>query len=186
MSPVTHFLAGWLVANTALSNRRDRILVTIAGIISDIDGMGLLMDIIQRNPVTKLEWWGTYHHQLGHNILFVIIIVFLSSLFSIRRMTAVILVFISMHLHFLGDILGARGPDDQWPIPYLLPFSASWQLTWSGQWMLNSWQNFIITASLLGMTFYLAWKRGYSPLEMLSSKADLAFVRTLRSRFGNP
>jgi len=32
--------------------------------------------------------------------------------------------------------------------------------------------------------FYLAWKRGYSPLEMVSGKVDEAFVETLRKRFG--
>jgi len=32
----------------------------------------------------------------------------------------------------------------------------------------------------------LAWKRGYSPLEMISKKADTAFVDTLRRKFGTP
>jgi hypothetical protein len=33
---------------------------------------------------------------------------------------------------------------------------------------------------LLLMTFYLAWSRGFSPLEMISLKADAAFVTVLR------
>jgi inner membrane protein len=186
MSPVTHLLAGWLVANTAKLERRDRAIVTVAGVIPDIDGMGLLIEMIQQNPVTQLEWWGTYHHVLAHNILFAIIVALISMSFSARRWTATILAMISFHLHLLGDILGARGPDYQWPIHYLLPFSDTWQLTWSGQWMLNSWPNVLITMILLLSAFYLAWRRGYSLLEMVSSKADAAFVQTLRRRFGNP
>jgi hypothetical protein len=33
------------------------------------------------------------------------------------------------------------------------------------------------------MTFWLAWRRGFSPLEMISAKADAALVMMLRHRF---
>jgi hypothetical protein len=36
---------------------------------------------------------------------------------------------------------------------------------------------------LLLITFWLAWRRGFSPLEMVSEKMDAAFVGTLRRRF---
>jgi len=36
---------------------------------------------------------------------------------------------------------------------------------------------------LIGIAFILARKRGFSPLEMFSSKADSIFVRALRTRF---
>ncbi|MCU1284514.1 MAG: rane-bound metal-dependent hydrolase [Acidobacteriales bacterium] len=49
--------------------------------------------------------------------------------------------------------------------------------------MLNAWPNFAITFALLITTFYLAWKRGFSPLEIFSTRADAAFVSTLRQRF---
>ena len=90
----------------------------------------------------------------------------------------------AFHSHILGDVIGARGPDGyQWPIPYLLPFSRTPELVWSGQWALNAWQNFVITAIALSLTFYIAWSRGHSPLEIFSSRADRAFVETLRTRF---
>ena len=98
-------------------------------------------------------------------------------------MTA-LLIALSFHLHLLGDLIGARGPEgEQWPIHYLSPFSESGQLTWQGQWALNAWPNFVITAILLLLTFYWARVRGYSPLEIFSKKADAAFVATLRRRF---
>ncbi|MGD8946257.1 MAG: hypothetical protein PVI62_06330, partial [Desulfobacterales bacterium] len=61
-----------------------------------------------------------------------------------------------------------------------------WQLTWDGQWTLNAWPNILFTGVLLGVTLYLAWRRGFSPLEMISKKADAAFVSTLRRKFGEP
>jgi len=48
--------------------------------------------------------------------------------------------------------------------------------------MRNAWPNFAIAISLLLLTFYLAWKRGLSPLEMVSLRADAAFVAALRKR----
>ena len=87
-------------------------------------------------------------------------------------------------LHLFEDVMGSRGPDGyQWPIPYLAPFSPALRLTWSGQWNLNAWPNIILTFLLLMVTFWLAWRRGFSPLEMISSKADSVLVGALRRRF---
>ena len=97
------------------------------------------------------------------------------------------LAFLAFHLHLLGDLVGSKGPDGyQWPIPYFFPFTGDWILTWEGQWELNAWPNILITVGVLGITLYLSWKRGHSPLEMISLKADAAFVAGLRERFGEP
>jgi len=56
------------------------------------------------------------------------------------------------------------------------------QITWSGQWQLNAWPNFLITGTALALTFYLAWRRGFSPLEIVSKRADDAFIGALRNR----
>jgi hypothetical protein len=96
-----------------------------------------------------------------------------------------LLALLAFHIHLLCDLAGARGPDGhQWPIPYFLPFSNHWQLTWQGQWAINAWPNILFTMLLLGITFYVAWQRGYSPLELVSKKADAAFVSAIRRRFG--
>jgi hypothetical protein len=80
--------------------------------------------------------------------------------------------------------VGARGPDgDQWPIHYLWPVDPAFGLTWAGQWELNAWPNFVITGALLAVMFVYAVKRGVSPLEMVSARANDAFVGTLRARF---
>lgn len=188
MSPVTHLFIGWLTANTAQVNRRERIIITLAGIAPDMDGLVIVGDFLAKKNTEQLELWSTYHHVLGHNMGFAILVLLTAYLLARgRKIITAFLAGISFHLHLLGDLIGSRGPDGyQWPIPYLEPFSGIWQWAWQGQWVLNSWQNFLVTVLALGIIFYLAWKRGYSPLEIISSKADRSFIVTLRKRFGNP
>lgn len=187
MNPVTHLLVGWATANTARLERRDRALVTLAGVAPDLDGLGIIADFATAGSANPTGWWGSYHHVLGHNLGAVLLVTMLAFAASKRRAVTAFLVCVAFHLHLLGDIVGSRGPDAyQWPIPYLLPFSNSWQIVWSGQWTLNAWPNFALTAALLAVTLYLAWRRGYSPLELGSARADRAFVAALRGRFGAP
>ena len=187
MNPITHLLVGWGLANSAPLNRLERACITLAGVAPDFDGLGIIVDVATQNSAAPTEWWGTYHHILGHNLAFGLAAGTATFLVSKGRWLATFLALLSFHLHLFGDIVGARGPDgEQWPIPYLLPFSDVWQLTWSGQWELNAWPNFLISIALLSITFYWAWSRGYSPIEMVSVRADRAFVAALRQRFGFP
>ena len=184
MSPVTHFLTGWVVANCAPSlSGRERALVTLAGVVPDIDGLGAIPDLLTRNSTHPLTWFSLYHHQL-HNLAFGLIVAIVCFVLAKHRLTTGLLALLSFHVHLAEDLLGARGPDGyQWSIPYLLPFSHTVQLSWKGQWALNAWPNFAITFFLLLVTFYLARSTGHSPLEMLSTRADQAFVAALRRRF---
>jgi inner membrane protein len=100
---------------------------------------------------------------------------------------AAALAFVAVHVHLLEDVAGAKGPDgDPWPIRYLWPVDDSRQWTWNGQWALDAWPNFLITAVLLSGTLYLAWRKGHSPVGIVSGSADAAFVAALRGRFGEP
>jgi len=156
----------------------------VAGIAADADGLGFIAEELTRGWDRPLLWWTDYHHVLGHNIGFGLLMAVVSFGVATKRWKTAALVFLGFHLHLLADLVGARGPDGyQWPIPYLLPFSNAWQLAWQGQWALNAWPNFLITGAALVVTFYLAWRLGYSPLEMISASADKAFVETLRRRF---
>ena len=187
MNPITHFLAGWAVANVADLNHRERLAVTIAGVIPDIDAAGILVEKLTLESETPLLWWTDYHHVLTHNIGFCIVVCAMVFAVSRKKYTAMGLAALSFHLHLLGDIIGARGPEGYpWPIPYLLPFSNAWQITWEGQWEINAWPNVLITLTLLATAFYFAWKRGFSFLSFLSATADRIFVDTLRNRFGQP
>jgi hypothetical protein len=186
MSPITHFLAGWTVANTANLNRRERMLIALAGIIPDVDGLGAIADLIARNKNNPFQFYQQYHHVFGHNVFFGLLCACLALVLASRKKLVAGLVLLSFHLHLAGDIIGARGlGDDFWPVPYLWPV-ADLNLVWSRQWPLNGWQNFVITGVLMALMFFLVWKRGYSPVEMLSVKADRGFVGVLRARFGEP
>lgn len=187
MNPASHFLLSWTIANTADIPRRDRALVTLSGVIPDIDGVGIIAELLTENTSVPLIWYSKYHHVLGHNLGLGLILVVTVFLLSIKRWVSAVLALLAFHLHLLGDLVGSRGPDGyQWPIPYFLPFSTDWALTWKGQWELNAWPNILITLLILGITLFLAWKRGHSPLEMISLKADTALVAGLRKRFGEP
>ena len=185
MSPITHFLTGWLVANASdKSNRCDRAMITLSSVVPDVDGLGIIADLLTSNSEHPLNLYSDYHHVLGHNIGFGLLLAMITFAFATRRWTTAALGILSFHLHLLCDLAGSRGPDGyQWPIPYLLPFSSKVQLTWSGQWALNAWPNFVITGVALVILFLLAWKRGHSPFEMISASANRAFVEALRRRF---
>jgi inner membrane protein len=183
MSPVTHFLTGWAFANCFRLDRRDRALVTLASVVPDIDGLGIIPELLTRNAPHPLLWFSLYHHRL-HNLAFAVVVAALAFVLATQKWKTGLLALLSFHLHLFEDILGSRGPEGyQWPIPYFAPFSSTVQLAWRGQWGLNAWPNIAITSVLLLITFWLAWKRAFSPIEMFSSRADAAFVGVLRRRF---
>ena len=187
MSPITHFLVGWSVAASAPIEKKDRLWVALAGIVPDIDGAGLLFDFLGPRREATLDWWSTYHHVLGHNLGWGLLVAGVAVAVAAKRRLVALLVMLSFHLHLLGDLLGSRGPEGyQWPIPYLLPFSNTWQWIWSGQWQLNAWPNFLITGVAVGHMFYIAWKKGVSPIEIVSCRGNRLFVEALRGRFGAP
>ncbi|MBN1808178.1 MAG: metal-dependent hydrolase [Planctomycetes bacterium] len=187
MNPVTHFLVSWDIAGAGETMRRDRWLITISGVIPDLDGLGAIAELATRHSERPLLWFTRFHHILCHNIGFglaLAVAVFLLAREKIRTLLFAVGVF---HLHLLCDIIGARGPDgSQWPVPYLLPFSDRWYLAVGWQWELVSWQNTLVTAAALVAMFYMAWRKGYSPLELMPWNIDARFTAALRRRFGAP
>lgn len=186
MNPVTHLLISWSLASAFSFDRKDRIIVSAAGVAPDMDGIGLLWDGAVSQPEHPLALWSRFHHVIGHNLAFGLFLAVITCLVATRRIAACAAVLIAYHLHLLCDLLGSRGSDEIWSIPYLLPFSDSWNFAWSRQWPLASWQNFLITAGLMIFVFHQAWKRGISPLELFSPRANEIFVAALRARFGAP
>lgn len=200
MSPVTHFFAGWVLAcvSPVALTRREKALVVAAAVAPDLDGLGLVPELLTRHSSHPLLWFSEYHHQL-HTLAFAIVCTICAFVIAgssagkdksrqhpplpRHPWTTALLVFVSFHLHLLCDLAGARGPDGyQWPIPYLAPFSDAAHITWNGQWILNGWQNFVFTGVLLATTFRFAWKTGSSPIELVSVPANYTFVQALRQR----
>ncbi|MDI6916998.1 MAG: hypothetical protein QMC80_04290 [Thermoplasmatales archaeon] len=65
MSPVIHLLIAWFVANLFSINLKERRLVLIAGVIAEVDAIGILFNE---------DLFYQYHHTFGHTILFGVII----------------------------------------------------------------------------------------------------------------
>jgi hypothetical protein len=116
-------------------------------------------------------------------LLFAVVIALLAFALAKQRWKTARMCLLGFHLHLVEDLLGSRGPDgEQWPIPYLAPFSSAVNLTWRGQWGSERVAKFCAHAGSVGMTLYLAWSRGYSFLELFYPRADREFVMTLRRR----
>jgi hypothetical protein len=184
MNPATHFLAGWLIANVDHLERRDRALVTLAAIIPDTDGFGILTGIASQNQEAAIDLYVQYHHVFAHNIFFGLLLTAVVYTISKKKVLTAFLVLLSFHIHLLGDLLSGRGPDGTiWTISYLYPFLKDVHFFWLSQWELNAWPNVVITAFALLLALYLAWRRGFSPVSLFSVKADRVVVNTLRNRF---
>jgi hypothetical protein len=176
-----------MVANAAKLSNRDRAIVALAGVAPDIDGIGLAVEFATRGNADPVLWYSNYHHVLAHNVTFASLCYLLAFGLAQRRCVTGALAFLAVHVHLLGDLLGSGALDGYpWPIPYLAPFSDAWQMVWSGQWALSSWQNKLITVLLMTVALYLAWRRAFSPLSLIWPRGDRVFVKTLRARFGVP
>ena len=184
MSPVTHFLASWLVATGPVLERRDVALITFAGVAPDIDGLGAIPELATRHMSHPLDWFSRCHHLLAHNLAFAVLAAIGVFALARRRWLAAGLALLVIHLHFLMDLIGSRGPDGyNWPIPYFEPFSSKLQLTWSGQWALNSWQNIAIACGFVCLVIFRAVQTGNSPVRIFSPAADQKVIDVLRARF---
>jgi LexA-binding, inner membrane-associated putative hydrolase len=78
MSPVTHFFAGWILASafpadkpTSLT-RREKALVVAAALAPDLDGIGIIPELLTRNSSHPLLWFSQYHHSL-HTLAFALV-----------------------------------------------------------------------------------------------------------------
>jgi len=95
MNPITHALTGWSIACSAPLERRERGVVVLAGIISDFDGLGVIVDFLTKNSQKPTEFWGTYHHILGHNIGCALIVAIIAYSLSSRRWLTTLLALLS-------------------------------------------------------------------------------------------
>jgi hypothetical protein len=170
VNPIVHAELSWLGAQK-LTERRDRILVVLGGVLPDLDGLTLL---------AGEDAYGKWHHVLTHGIFSALIISGVLALFARRKLAVFGLALAAFHLHLLCDLAGS-GPG--WPIHYLWPLSSE-EIMWSGQWNLASWQNSVIGLSATIAVLACAIPFGRTAVEIFSLKADSAVVTTLRKRFG--
>lgn len=170
----------WLSSNLIKGNVRERTIITLSGIAPDIDGLGLIIDPVMKLLSHTTNYWGQFHHSL-HTLVFALVVTAASFFIAkVNKFKVACLSLAVFHLHLLCDIIGSRGPDGyQWPIPYLAPFSDKINITWQYQWELNAWPNILIGIALLAVSALIAKVHGRSPFEIVSEKANDAFVQLM-------
>jgi hypothetical protein len=183
MAPATHLLASWIIAAKTTDNPRDCRLVALAGVLPDLDGLGIFADMYNSavgNP--DHEYYGRYHHIWLHGGLGAVLVTALLVCFARRRGRVALLALLAYHLHLLCDLIGSRGPDvgDKWPIFYLAPMTLHPMWIWKWQWQLFGWQNAVISIVLFVWAIAMALQRGDSFVGVINRKADAVFVRLLR------
>ena len=106
MSPITHFLVGWTLAEAVPNTTpKERTLIALAGIVPDLDGLGLAVDLVTRfTRPEPTQLFQIYHHDL-HTLPFAVVCSALAMLAlgkgyqALARARLAFLVFVSFHLH---------------------------------------------------------------------------------------
>jgi len=181
--PEAHLLTSWVIAAKTTDNARDCRLVALAGILPDLDGLGIIADFATRAlGWKKTLYYEHYHHYLLHGALGGILIALLLAVFARQRWRVALLALAVFHLHVLLDFLGSRGPspEDLWPIFYLGPFDKDPMWLWKGQWRLDAWPNRVVGVVFLFWALWLAVPRGYSFVGVFNRRLDEKFVQVLR------
>ena len=168
----THILSGWCVANLLPHfTPRERLLSMLAASLADVDGLSI---------VAGQEAYWDYHHTLGHNLPFGVLLCLALAALSTHRLTALAAYLALFHLHLLLDSFGS-GPG--WGIPYLWPFSKHVSIN-PHAWDFYSWQNIGTAVALLAWTIHIARRRGRTPLEAVMPRLDRQLVTLVGVRPG--
>ena len=158
MSPVVHALIAWLIAIAFVENVRDRRLVVLAGVLSDLDGIQALWD---------LEAFQDVHHTWGHTFVFGVPLAAALAVFAKERGRVFAVALAAFGAHLFADIVGTN-----WPVYPLYPY---WDQGYSmGEyaplWVIYTvigFGSFLAVALLL---FVVAYRREVTPMEFFSEK----------------
>jgi hypothetical protein len=161
MSPISHLLLAWVVANAFSLNLRERRLCLIIGVISDVDGVFILF---------SQDLFITYHHTLGHWLIFGIPLALLFAIFTKKRIKAFLVFSLAFILHLVADIVGTN-----WSVHPFEPFSSvgfSAYPTLSNHFIYFR-INPIVFIFVFIVSVYIWYKFRRTPWEFISKKWDL-------------
>lgn len=135
---LTHIGLSWIVANAGPRPARDRWLIVAAGVLPDLDGIGILW---------SEHAYAAVHRAAGHGLVFIVLWTLVVVRYAERPVGTTVLALLSFHLHLFLDAVGTGGL----PIRYFWPLSdAGW--TYAGRWTLASWPNAVVmTVTLFGV-----------------------------------
>lgn len=164
----THILSGWCVGNLIPHfTPRERLFCMLAASLADVDGLSIL---------GGQEAWWDYHHTLGHNLGFGVLLCAALTAVSSHRRIAFVVYLVLFHLHLLLDFYGS-GPG--WGIPYLWPLSKHQSMN-PDAWPFYSWQNIGSAIALIGWTIGIARYRARTPLEAVMPRLDRQLAAMFR------
>jgi membrane-bound metal-dependent hydrolase YbcI (DUF457 family) len=142
---LTHIGQSWIVANLWPASAKDRWLVVLAGIVLDVDGIGI---------VWSQQAYIATHRVAGHGLLAALVVLALVLFVADRPRSTAVLAACAFHLHVLLDVVGTGG----FPIRYFWPF-AGWELSYGGHWILASWENVAVMILTLVGVLAIAGRR---------------------------
>jgi hypothetical protein len=184
MAPGNHAFISWWTANVLPLSRRDRLVVFLAGVLPDLDGLTILVSV---------EAYVIYHHVISHNLLVGLFWTALVAVFAQQRLPCATLTLLNWHLHLACDYFGSAG-DTIWVLPYLFPFVGGWEKSghftgpawyWNPwQWELSAWPNVLVM--LLGFAgwVYIAVRLDRTWFEFVSLRLDRELCQVLRRWLG--
>jgi len=158
----THIMSGWCIGNLFDLSPRERFCCMVAASVHDLDGLGVI--------VSEDVYWD-YHHLLGHNFAFGLILCAVLVCFSRHQVKALVLYLALFHLHLVMDYFGS-GPG--WSLGYAWPFSDEGLMS-RHAWEFYSWQNITTgCAFVVWMLGIVLWqKRTFLELPMPSLDRQL-------------
>jgi inner membrane protein len=182
MMPSTHALMSWCLANVGgAEGRRSRLVVTLSGVIPDIDGLGGIADFVLSKFGIQSFFFENWHHVLLHNFWMGFLCAAAGWKFTRGSARTALLCLAAFNLHMICDLIGSAGEGGEtWPMLYLWPFS-NWEFSLSWQWRLDSPINIMITVILEIWMLSLAWRKGFSPIELFSPALDKKLFARLRT-----
>ncbi|MHC4821101.1 MAG: metal-dependent hydrolase [Planctomycetota bacterium] len=175
-----HLFLSYLLPGTSLRERRDRVIVTLAGLGPDVDAPILLA--MGEDAFVK------YHHDWTHHLAGAFAAFGLALLFGKKRWACAGWAAAAWCLHLLLDMIGAgdRSPGHpfEYRLPLFWPFGGREFEPFAFAWPLNSWQNAAIMVAAIVAMGWMGVRHRRTVLEVLSPRADRAVVTVLLRRFG--
>lgn len=176
-----HLFASWLLPWTALAERRDRVIVALAGLAPDVDAPLLLL------------WGGKqafieHHHEWTHHLAGAAAAAAAGYALGRDRRRTAAFAGAAWLLHLFLDMAGAGERLETgafaYPVPLLWPFSTRPFDPFPWSWPLASWQNAAFMVVLVALVIRMGVVHGRTVVEVVSTRADAAVVAACRRRFG--
>jgi inner membrane protein len=141
---LTHIGLSWIVASLGRRSVKDRWLITLAGVLPDLDGAGILW---------SADAYTAVHRAAGHGLAFALLWAGLTLYRADQPGRTAGLAMLAFHAHLLLDLVGTGGL----PIRYFWPFSdLGW--TYAGRWTLASWPNAVVMGLTLIGVLWVGWR----------------------------